>query len=273
MFFSVIIPTCNRNDLLARCLVRLLPEVQSLQGVDYEIIVSDDSSGTGAAAMIKEQFPMVQWVAGPRRGPAANRNNGARLAKGEWLVFLDDDCEPEQDLLANYVQAMQYGNAWVLEGRIYTDEALSPLQTAPANLEGGHLWSCNFAILRQTFLEIGMFDEQFKYPNLEDNDLHLRLKNANISVLFLRDASVYHPPRNMPSPRQYARYHESWLYFHHKHGHHKNSIDLLITIFKTRMVAIKQKHKNTASFIALWRLGQELVFTIWESRKWKIKKS
>jgi glycosyltransferase involved in cell wall biosynthesis len=97
MFLSVIIPTCNRNDLLAKCLARLQPDMQTLKGVDYEIIVTDDSTGEGAAALIAKQFPFVQWTPGPRRSPAANRNNGARLAKGELLVFLDVDCEPDRD--------------------------------------------------------------------------------------------------------------------------------------------------------------------------------
>ena len=43
MFLSVIIPTCNRNDLLRKCLNNLIPDFQSIDSSKYEIIVTDDS--------------------------------------------------------------------------------------------------------------------------------------------------------------------------------------------------------------------------------------
>ena len=55
--------------------------------------------------MVNEEFPMVRWNEGPRRGPAANRNFGARVADGEWLIFLDDDCNPRPGFLAAYLKA------------------------------------------------------------------------------------------------------------------------------------------------------------------------
>ena len=90
MTFSVIVPTCNRNDLLAKCLELLNPANQTIKEV-YEVIVTDDSKNNVAKALIEDIFTWAKWVEGPKRGPAANRNNGAKDAKGDWLIFIDDD--------------------------------------------------------------------------------------------------------------------------------------------------------------------------------------
>src|SRR5665213_3286620 len=100
MKFSVIIPTCNRNDLLRKCLDLLAPSNQTID--NYEIIVTDDSKDGIAKDLIKQDYPWVCWVEGPKRGPAANRNNGAKTANGDWLVFIDDDCLPDKNVLNCY---------------------------------------------------------------------------------------------------------------------------------------------------------------------------
>ena len=71
MKFSVIIPTCHRPELLAQCLRRLADS-------EAEIIVTDDSRDDATRVLVERDFPRAHWTAGPRRGPAANRNHGAR---------------------------------------------------------------------------------------------------------------------------------------------------------------------------------------------------
>ena len=81
---SVIIPICHRNNLLAKCLDCLAPSVQTFPAEQYEVIVTDDGTNTTAKDMMRAQYPWAQWLAGPKKGPAANRNNGAthRLSAG-----------------------------------------------------------------------------------------------------------------------------------------------------------------------------------------------
>ena len=57
-FFSVVIPTCHRNDLLARCLDRLAPGAQTLPAARYEVIVSDDGSVTTAEVLLRETLSL-----------------------------------------------------------------------------------------------------------------------------------------------------------------------------------------------------------------------
>ncbi|MGC8751788.1 glycosyltransferase family 2 protein [Hydrotalea sp.] len=275
MFFSVIIPTCNRNDLLARCLACLQPEVQTLQGVEYEIIVTDDSVGVGAATMIAEQFPWVQWVAGPRRGPAANRNNGARLAKGAWLVFLDDDCEPDSGLLSGYYRTLlNHENIEAMEGAILCNEQLSsPLFVSPINVSGDLFWSCNIAIKKKIFLSMDGFDEQFPSPHMEDIDLYERLKGLGMNIPFANEAIVMHPPRRLQPPKKLAAAQESHLYYNQKHQLPIITCrELLINTTYHRLIPVRDRRKNWDSVIALKEWMQQIFYTWYFYQfRWKRK--
>jgi len=180
MLFSVIIPTCNRNDLLEKCLHNLAPEFQTFDVSDFEVIVTDDSSTGDAKQLIVRMFPWVKWVEGPQKGPAANRNNGARHGTGKWLLFIDDDCAPEKDILNEYKDAIgQHPGCLAFEGAILPDDwemLKKDMTECPVNTEGGYFWSANVCIETETFKRIDGFDENFLIAAQEDQDIFIRLK-------------------------------------------------------------------------------------------------
>jgi len=194
-FFSVIIPTYHRNALLTKCLDCLAPGRQTLSPEQYEVIVTDDGSQTTAAQIVGEHYPWAQWVVGPGKGAAANRNNGAKYAQGEWLAFTDDDCLPDQQWLEGYAKAVTaYPSCQVFEGRTYANRSKQSLaEKAPINESGGFLWSCNFVIRRDLFETIAGFDERFNYYGMEDVDLAFRLRKLKYRFPFIYTASVCHP--------------------------------------------------------------------------------
>ena len=67
---------------------------------------------------------------------------------------------------------------------------------APLNLDGGKLWSCNFALRRDVFESLRGFDETFPHA-MEDCDLHLRLKQNGARIHFVAHALVRHPWRSL----------------------------------------------------------------------------
>lgn len=194
LLFSVIIPTCHRNDTLALCLDRLAPGAQTLPFDQYEVIVTDDGSATTAEALIRDRYPWARWTQGPRRGPAANRNHGASLAHGEWLAFTDDDCQPEPGWLEAYASATK-GGARALEGTIRSIGNLAQdLAECPVNLSGGLFWSANIALQRALFEKLGGFDERYRDATHEDEDLQLRMRE-HTRIEFVAPAQVLHPVR------------------------------------------------------------------------------
>ncbi len=191
---SVVIPTCNRNDLLAKCLRCLAPGQQTLPASQYEVIVTDD--GESARLLADQGFGWVNWVNGPKRGPAANRNNGAKLARGQWLAFTDDDCLPDSNWLKAITDCASTTGADVVEGKvIIPDKVDNPFLRGIENLNGDLFWSCNLSIRRQIFEDIGRFDEDFLEPGGEDMELAWRFKARSIRTHFCQEALVLHPVR------------------------------------------------------------------------------
>src|SRR5437870_4864196 len=88
---SVVIPAHNRQDQVARA----IESVRAQTYTDLEIVVVDDGSRDATVPVIEEQArqdPRVRLlVQSPQRGAQAARNAGIRLARGEWIAFLDSD--------------------------------------------------------------------------------------------------------------------------------------------------------------------------------------
>lgn len=217
MLFSIVIPTCNRADALSVCLNALAKNAQTFHD-QFEVIVTDDGRDT-VEDLLANKYSWVRWIKGPRKGPAANRNNGAANAQGEWLIFIDDDCIPDKDFIAKYYNAINENPfVKVFEGRIYVDEEKRSLGvTSPVNLTGGYLWSCNFMIDRHVFNSLNGFDEDFPYPAMEDVDLKLRIDNAGYKILFVPEASVCHPWRKKGGWKKIMQHNASTMIYLKKH--------------------------------------------------------
>ena len=215
---SVVIPTRNRPAELGACLSRLAPGAQSLAAEAYEVIVSDDGDGVGTAQLLARDFPFARLVAGPRLGPAANRNAGARAACAPWIAFTDDDTLPARDWLANLL-IMADGRD-VVEGRTTCDAGIhSPMQTAPINESGGWWWSCNLGVRREFFLSVlGGFDERFPFAHMEDVDFRERARSAGAREIFAPNAVVDHPPRRLTVGGPRAATHAAWMLYRALHG-------------------------------------------------------
>ena len=93
MILSIIIPTYNEEEYLPV----LLESIEKQSFEDYEIIVADANS-TDRTREIAEEHGCIVVDGGL---PAVGRNNGARVAKGEYLLFLDSDLELTDDYIRN----------------------------------------------------------------------------------------------------------------------------------------------------------------------------
>lgn len=254
-FFSVIIPTCNRIDDLVNCLDCFVNEKRTHKKkmIQFEIIVTDDGFTGKTKDVIKNKFPWVYWVQGPRCGPAANRNNGASFAKGKWLVFTDDDCLPSVDLLSKYLEAITNDNGRLaFEGAVHPlGDAEADLTECPVNYDGGNFWSANIAVRRELFNKVGGFDENYPYPKNEDQDLKIRIEKE-AEVQFVKDAVVYHPVRQIgliSSILTLPRICDSWSYHVTKNGEilgfqSKTAIICASVEFALRAIVRNLKNRN-----------------------------
>lgn len=267
---SVIVPTRDRPATLRRVLDLLAPGAQSLDSARYEVIVSDDARPASAKAALQSTHPWARVVEGPGRGPAANRNAGARAASHAWLAFTDDDTEPRSDWLATLAAAITPGID-VYEGRTTCEGGfLSPLNHAPVNETGGRLWSCNFMVSASAFARAGGFDEGFRFPHMEDQDLRVRLEQAGFRSLFVRDAVVDHPPRRQSGGAQLGAYREAEVRFHVKHHRQTEPrAALLRRVARYRLGVIRDTPKSLDSVVAMWSLGRELAHVVAHVADWE----
>jgi glycosyltransferase involved in cell wall biosynthesis len=200
MLFTIIIPTCNRLELLSKCLRLLHPAIQNFDSNNYEIIVTDDSNNQSTKELIDNEYKWIQWVKGPRKGPAANRNNGAKYARAQWLIFLDDDILPHANLLAVYNEAIDENkNVYVFEGAIHPtnwEDLKKDMTECPININGNCFWSANICLNKKIFEKVGGFDERYFLAAQEDQQLKIDIEKIT-SITFLSNAIVHHPVKHL----------------------------------------------------------------------------
>jgi GT2 family glycosyltransferase len=114
---SVIVPVYNRAKEVHRCLEALLN--QTFSGKNIEILVVDDYS-TDKLQQVIEKYPRVKYVMNELEFslPAA-RNMGLRKAKGDIIIFLDDDALIEKYYIEKIVEVFQeYDNVGGVTGKL-----------------------------------------------------------------------------------------------------------------------------------------------------------
>ena len=210
---SVIIPTYNRKELLLKALEGY--NQQTARAGILELLVVDDGSTDGTGPAVKDfrqrSSITIRHLPQKNRGPAAARNCGIREAKGDLILFGDDDIVPAPNLVAEHVAwnreypaenfAMLGHVAWApevhptpfmewmgLSGVLFGFGSLSPGKEVSFD----YFYSCNLSIKRNFLMKNGMFDESFPSAAYEDVELGYRLINKGLRLLYNPCAIGYH---------------------------------------------------------------------------------
>lgn len=181
-FVSAIIPVYNGAE---RYLKEAIESVLRQTFTDFELIVVDDASTDEIESVIRK-YSAVRYIRRPSNGgQAAARNDGARLASGEYIAFLDQDDLWEPDMLS---QEVHFANIHPEAGVIFSDgfmvdennkilsydSAIKPWSNLPQGLSGGYdIGNCKSLIKKACFDAIGCYDERLYL--WEDIDLSVRL--------------------------------------------------------------------------------------------------
>ncbi|HEX7355231.1 MAG TPA: glycosyltransferase [Mycobacteriales bacterium] len=187
MTVTVVVPTVDRVDLLARCL-------DGLAGVDVLVVHDGDA---GVCRLLAERDVRALQV--DERGVSAKRNAGWRHVATEWVAFTDDDCVPAPGWLA----------ALLADG---SDLVAGPVRPHPADTATG-LWSrtvtaaepgfypgCNLLVRRSALQRVGGFDETLHGG--EDTDLAWRVRESGASHGWAAGAVVWHAIRPVTFSQQ-----------------------------------------------------------------------
>jgi GT2 family glycosyltransferase/peptidoglycan/xylan/chitin deacetylase (PgdA/CDA1 family) len=202
---SVVVPTFQRRDVLARTLPTVLD--LTMPAGSYEVVVVVDGSTDGTAEMLAERFAgcPVRTLLRDNAGPAAARNTGIQAARGDIILFLDDDLLCPPGLLAAHLEAHEgapkvvLGPVLGLEGgstaaelsRMALDEYYSRMRDLwDPNTSPTAYVAPNTSVPREVLLRAGGFDTRFARAH-EDADLGLRLRAAGLPFTYLPHAAVH----------------------------------------------------------------------------------
>lgn len=216
---SVVIPTHNRGNLLLRTLEALAD--QTYPADSFEVLVVADGCTDPTARLVQElKTPYaLQLIEQSGAGAATARNRGAEQARGELLIFLDDDIEVQPGFIQAHVDAHQGQPDQVVIGYLPTRLGISPGyfhaeltgwwdQMFQKMSEPGHrfaysdLLSGNFSIPASLFNEVGKFNPNFRVH--EDYELGLRLVKCKARFHFSPSAWGWHY-ENTDLPRALER--------------------------------------------------------------------
>ncbi len=196
---SVVIPTCNRADLV----LRALASVRAQTRPPSEILVVDDGSTDATIERIRAAFPEVTLLEQKNRGVSAARNTGIQKARGTFIALLDSDDEWLPQKLDRQLAAIEKANdndndtllchtdeIWIRGGR-----RVNPMKKHQKY--GGRIFErclplcvispSSVLLHRSLFETIGLFDEDL--PVCEDYDLWLRV-TARYPVLYLNEPLI-----------------------------------------------------------------------------------
>lgn len=179
--FSVIIPTYNRAELIAKTVNSVL----SQDNGDLEIIVVDDGGTDNTAEVISSiSDPRIRYHKKENEERAAARNAGTALATGKYVTFLDSDDLFYDDHLSVATEMFEkYGEPeWFHLGYELRDDEgkqLRPIDNLPpiANerLIDGNSLSCRGVFIRRDVALDNLFNQDRALSGTEDYELWLRL--------------------------------------------------------------------------------------------------
>jgi glycosyltransferase involved in cell wall biosynthesis len=206
---SVVIPTHDRKASLLRLLGALGGGGVPPESFEAWVVADGCSDGTVAAVLAEEfAFPVRVLEQSPARGSAAARNLGAAKARGELLVFLDDDIEPFPGMLAEHERAHRElaapaavvgpshpvrrpGADWLSLGLwAWWEERFAEMGRPGHRFRYDDVFSGNLSIPADFFAEAGGFDDEILCGH--DYDLGFKVLRASGRVEFARGAAGWH---------------------------------------------------------------------------------
>lgn len=180
----------------------LLPETlgalraSTLPRAAWELIVVDDASRDDSGDVASRWADRVIQLPSPPRGPGGARNEGAKVATGDWLMFVDSDVRVHPDALALVVDVIEADPSLVAvfgsydahpEARGLVSEYRNLLHRYTHLTGAGEaetFWAGCGAVRRDAFRAVSGFDTaRFPRPQIEDIDLGYRLRDRGGRIL------------------------------------------------------------------------------------------
>jgi GT2 family glycosyltransferase len=225
---TVVFLVYNRREELRESLRRMLSEGDQL-------IVVDNASTDGSAAMVRDEFPQVELVERPENSGVSGWNDGFARARSDWVLALDDDCWLPRDGLRRAVAEAEERAADLVSFGVRS--SVDPDFRFDENYPTGLLsfWGCAVLVRRAVLSELGGYDPGiFVWGN--EVELMLRFFDRGHRHLHLPDVVAVH----MKAPAEgwadhvthpsYRRNAHNWAYIAARHLRARDALGTLVAL-------------------------------------------
>ena len=207
MYFSVVVPTYNRLDMLLRVLDALERQVDA---PPFEVIVINDGSKDDTDRVVSQRKGIL-FRTQPNGGPGRARNHGVTLATGKYIVMIGDDTVPEPHFLAEHARVHRENDddplvaclgytGWPTNARVtafmdyindyglqFGYKLIQHGQVVPYNF----FYTSNISLSRE-LLAAHPFDTSFPSAAWEDIELAYRLDALGLKIHYNERAVTRH---------------------------------------------------------------------------------
>jgi glycosyltransferase involved in cell wall biosynthesis len=197
---SVIVPHYRDYARLGLCLDSL--ERQTYPPDRFEIIVADNASPEGEAALAEVVQDRARLIIVPQKGAGPARNGGVAHANGDILAFIDCDCIADPDWIAAGVEALSGADFVGGRVKVLVDRPDSPLPVEAFELvfafnNERYVNRLGFTVTANLFCPRALFEQVggFRVGVSEDLEWSQRARTAGHRLTFASGAVVSHPAR------------------------------------------------------------------------------
>ncbi|MDI6785907.1 MAG: glycosyltransferase [bacterium] len=178
---SIVIATYNRLNYLEKCINSI---IKKKIDVNYEVIVVDSGSNDGTLEFL-ESYSEIRVIKDNLRGPVKAYNKGFKVAKGEYIFWVNDDIIILNDSINKMLKFLE-------------ENPDIGIGTFNYNIQGEEKKYCfglripNFAIIKASLLkELNYLDESFYYYYV-DIDIGLKVWEYGLAVVECKEAKLLH---------------------------------------------------------------------------------
>jgi GT2 family glycosyltransferase len=211
-FVSVVVATIGRGRLLMRTVRGLLENDHP----DFEVIVVDQTAEPepDVQRFMEGGDTRVRYIRRRQPGLPDARNEGVAAARGDVILFVDDDVIPERGLISAHAAAYAEDGVGGVAGRVlppgdlpgrperrhshiakirFCGLAVRDHFDADVRTAADHVRGCNMSFLRRAIDDAGGFDGRFGgSAHLEETDLALRVRARGYRLVFEPAAALVH---------------------------------------------------------------------------------
>jgi GT2 family glycosyltransferase len=180
----------NRREELRESLGRMLHECDYDPGL-VDVIVVDNASTDGSADMVREEFPGVHLIVRDRNVGVSGWNDGLAVARGDYVLALDDDCYLPPGGLRRAVAAAAEHDADMVSFKVVSTHAPDYVFSDKYRTGLFTFWGCAVLLRRQVVDALGGYDpEIFVWAN--ELEFTIRLYDRGFRHLHLPDVVAQH---------------------------------------------------------------------------------